>query len=453
MRLFATGAMSWVMGKALPDDMPIDSKMVTKSIEKAQNTVEAKNAEVRKELLKYDEAYDKQRKEIYARRLQIIDGEDLKEYTEELLSETIARIVADDLPDRVRRGVGHSGPHRRGDAVLPDEVHGRRSSRSARAPNNWQKPADRGLRVLRGARGPSSVVPERARELERQHHAADHRRSLAGAPHRARLPARGHPPSRARPDRPARSLAARGLRDVRPALGGHRRRLPPARVPRELVRARGRMPRPTSPRPRIVATEDPSDATAPAVASGSSWGGPGRGRAQRTGGSDPRRCPRRRRSRREPRWCHGAAVERRRRRRPGLLRAARRCARQASEDRAQRPVPVWERQEVQALSRRQLTVGGEQRENVAPTGAPGTMTEASVPRDFTAELETLRSRLDAAKAYLRLAELSARLAELEDTAGRARSVVRSRSSPQGQHRLRESQVGRRSPPRARRRPR
>jgi preprotein translocase subunit SecA len=98
MRLFATGAMSWVMGKALPDDMPIDSKMVAKSIEKAQNTVEAKNAEVRKELLKYDEAYDKQRKEIYARRLQIIDGEDLKEYTEDLLSETIARIVADTCP-------------------------------------------------------------------------------------------------------------------------------------------------------------------------------------------------------------------------------------------------------------------------------------------------------------------------------------------------------------------
>jgi preprotein translocase subunit SecA len=98
MRLFATGAMSWVMGKALPDDMPIDSRMVTKSIEKAQNTVEAKNAEVRKELLKYDEAYDKQRKEIYSRRLRIIDGEDLKEYTEELLSETIGRIVAATCP-------------------------------------------------------------------------------------------------------------------------------------------------------------------------------------------------------------------------------------------------------------------------------------------------------------------------------------------------------------------
>ena len=40
MRLFATGAIEWVMGKAWDDDVPIEAKMVTKAIEKAQNTVE-----------------------------------------------------------------------------------------------------------------------------------------------------------------------------------------------------------------------------------------------------------------------------------------------------------------------------------------------------------------------------------------------------------------------------
>src|SRR5262249_4165656 len=55
MRLFATGAMQWVMGKALPDDVPIEAKMVTKAIERAQNTVEQRNAEIRKNVLKYDE--------------------------------------------------------------------------------------------------------------------------------------------------------------------------------------------------------------------------------------------------------------------------------------------------------------------------------------------------------------------------------------------------------------
>ena len=45
MRLFATGAMNWVMDRALPEDTPIESKMVTKAVERAQTTVEQKNAE------------------------------------------------------------------------------------------------------------------------------------------------------------------------------------------------------------------------------------------------------------------------------------------------------------------------------------------------------------------------------------------------------------------------
>jgi preprotein translocase subunit SecA len=98
MRLFATGAVSWVMARALPDDVPIEAKMVTKAIERAQNTVEGRNAETRKELLKYDEVRNEQRKVVYARRLQIIDGEDLKEHTEHLLTEMVERVVANNCP-------------------------------------------------------------------------------------------------------------------------------------------------------------------------------------------------------------------------------------------------------------------------------------------------------------------------------------------------------------------
>ena len=89
MRLFATGAMNWVMGRALPEDVPIDSKMVTKAIERAQNTVEARNAEIRKDVLKYDEVMNEQRKVIYARRRQILEGEDLRARTIEVLSSAI----------------------------------------------------------------------------------------------------------------------------------------------------------------------------------------------------------------------------------------------------------------------------------------------------------------------------------------------------------------------------
>jgi preprotein translocase subunit SecA len=98
LRLFATGAMSWVMGRTLPEDVPIESKTVAKAIERAQNTVEARNAEMRKDNLKYDEVMDQQRKVIYGRRLQIIDGDDLEEHTEDLLAGAAERQVAEFCP-------------------------------------------------------------------------------------------------------------------------------------------------------------------------------------------------------------------------------------------------------------------------------------------------------------------------------------------------------------------
>jgi preprotein translocase subunit SecA len=98
LRLFATGAMSWVMERTLPDDVPIESKTVAKAIERAQNTVEARNAEQRKDALKYDEVMDQQRKVIYERRLQIIDGDDLEERTEDLLAGVSEKLVSEFCP-------------------------------------------------------------------------------------------------------------------------------------------------------------------------------------------------------------------------------------------------------------------------------------------------------------------------------------------------------------------
>jgi preprotein translocase subunit SecA len=98
LRLFATGAMSWVMGRTLPDDVPIESKTVAKAIERAQTTVEARNGEMRKDALKYDEVMNQQRKVIYERRLQIIDGDDLEARTEDLLAGAAEAQVAEHCP-------------------------------------------------------------------------------------------------------------------------------------------------------------------------------------------------------------------------------------------------------------------------------------------------------------------------------------------------------------------
>ena len=93
MRLFATGALSWVMGRALPDDEAIEAKMVTKAIERAQSTVEQRNGEIRKNVLKYDEVMNEQRKIIYQRRDQILQGLDLKSAAMEYLAEAVDALI------------------------------------------------------------------------------------------------------------------------------------------------------------------------------------------------------------------------------------------------------------------------------------------------------------------------------------------------------------------------
>src|SRR3954449_12638664 len=94
MRLFATGALSWVMGRALPDDEAIEAKMVTKAIERAQGTVEQRNGEIRKNVLKYDEVMNEQRKVIYQRRDQILEGLDLKSGAMEYLADAVDTLIS-----------------------------------------------------------------------------------------------------------------------------------------------------------------------------------------------------------------------------------------------------------------------------------------------------------------------------------------------------------------------
>ena len=113
MRLFATGLMQRVMDTSFPDDVPLESKMVSKAVERAQGTVEDRNFEIRKDVLKYDEVMNEQRKIIYQRRQQILDGEDLarsRARRDRVRDQPPRRPV---LRRRVRRGVGHRRPARR----------------------------------------------------------------------------------------------------------------------------------------------------------------------------------------------------------------------------------------------------------------------------------------------------------------------------------------------------
>jgi preprotein translocase subunit SecA len=77
----------------LPDDMPIEHKMVSKAIKSAQTQVEQQNMEIRKNVLKYDEVMNEQRKVIYAERRRVLEGEDLQEQISHMIRDVVNAYV------------------------------------------------------------------------------------------------------------------------------------------------------------------------------------------------------------------------------------------------------------------------------------------------------------------------------------------------------------------------
>ncbi|HEY6425232.1 MAG TPA: preprotein translocase subunit SecA [Pseudonocardiaceae bacterium] len=77
----------------MEDDVPIEAKMVSRAIQSAQTQVEQQNFEIRKNVLKYDEVMDLQRKVIYAERRRVLEGEDLRDQVEHMLTEVVTAYV------------------------------------------------------------------------------------------------------------------------------------------------------------------------------------------------------------------------------------------------------------------------------------------------------------------------------------------------------------------------
>jgi len=94
MRLFNSGAAESLMGRgSVPDDLAIENKIVGRAIRSAQSQVEGRNAEIRKNVLKYDDVLNRQREAIYGDRRHILEGDDLEDRTQAFLSDVITEIV------------------------------------------------------------------------------------------------------------------------------------------------------------------------------------------------------------------------------------------------------------------------------------------------------------------------------------------------------------------------
>ncbi len=103
MRLFNSGAAEALMGRGnVPDDLAIESKVVSRAIRSAQSQVEARNAEIRKNVLKYDDVLNRQREAIYGDRRHILEGDDLQDRVTHFLEDVITEVI------EVHTAEGHS---------------------------------------------------------------------------------------------------------------------------------------------------------------------------------------------------------------------------------------------------------------------------------------------------------------------------------------------------------
>ncbi|HJB09863.1 MAG TPA: preprotein translocase subunit SecA [Candidatus Brachybacterium merdavium] len=94
MRLFNSGAAESLLARGGVDEsIPLTGRMVSGAIQRAQNSIESRNAEIRKNVLKYDDVLTKQRKKLYEERARILEGEDLGEHIQRFIHEVIGGTV------------------------------------------------------------------------------------------------------------------------------------------------------------------------------------------------------------------------------------------------------------------------------------------------------------------------------------------------------------------------
>ena len=102
MRLFGGERIGTMMDRLnVADDVPIEAKMLTKTIENAQLKVEARNFDIRKNVLQYDDVLNRQREVIYKQRNEVLDGADLKEAILRMIDSALEAKVERYLPKNV----------------------------------------------------------------------------------------------------------------------------------------------------------------------------------------------------------------------------------------------------------------------------------------------------------------------------------------------------------------
>ena len=223
LRIFGSDRIKGLMGRlGMDDGQPIEHRLVSNAIEKAQKRVEGHNFDIRKHLLEYDNVMNKQREVIYAQRRQILGGENLQEdileMAEELVEDLVEEYTGNKLPEEWDlEGLEDAFQRQFGFRVAPAGGAGRRP---AGIPHGAGQGALR--RQERGDR-PGTLRPAPA-----DGDAPDRGQPLEGAPALHGPPAGRHRPPGLRPGGPLAGIPAGRLRHLhgpdpphQGGLGGH----------------------------------------------------------------------------------------------------------------------------------------------------------------------------------------------------------------------------------------
>ena len=218
-RLFAGDRIYRILDRLGPvdehgEEYPLEAKMLSRTVENAQKKVEQQNFLIRKRVLEYDDVMNEQRRVIYKYRREILEGRDMSDVSREEIGEVVTRLVEEYTPGDVFEDWDLGGLQTQAAQLWPlgadlGQVDASQlGSRGDRPHPGRGRPG--GLRAPRAGAGRRADALPGAPDP-----ASDHRPSVARAPLRDGLPARGHPPARLRPDRSPGRVQERGLQHVR----------------------------------------------------------------------------------------------------------------------------------------------------------------------------------------------------------------------------------------------
>ena len=95
MRLFGGDKLqAWMARLNVEDDVPLEARMLTRSIESAQRKIEGRNFAIRKNVLQYDDVLNRQREIIYDQRNKVLDGEDLSQQIQSMIDDSVKKVVS-----------------------------------------------------------------------------------------------------------------------------------------------------------------------------------------------------------------------------------------------------------------------------------------------------------------------------------------------------------------------